>query len=222
MNCFLKSILGLFTASLFLISCSDDDSSEDNNISFDGTEYDLSQGFVLHYDDDIYDVDTLCFYELSLFSSDFEITYDEDDYPDEITGEGQAIFFEINSSTSDDIALGTYTYFNYDSYTDYNSDTSSDKATYSYSDMAGTFSYSLAYSYANTETQEFDYSEIEDGTLTISKNGDSYTLSFDLTGEDGVNVTGYYSGSLEYIDEAAYTEATSIKSAKKSFSMFQN
>jgi hypothetical protein len=71
------------------------------------------------------------------------------------------------------------------------------------------------------ETDEFDSSVITDGTLTISENGDSYTLSFDLTDEDGISITGYYSGSLNYIDYEDYLEATAIQSAKKSFSIFQ-
>jgi hypothetical protein len=205
MNYFLKATLGLFTASLFLISCnnddsSNDDSSTDNNISFDGTEYDLSQGYVLHYDDDM---DSLSFYQLTLYSSSFEITYDDDAYIDDITGEGQTLSFEINSSTSDDIALGTYTYSAHNSST------------------AGTFSYATASTYSNFETDELNSSEITDGTLTISKNGSSYTLSFDLTDEDGVSVTGYYSGLVEYIDYEDDLEATAIQSAKKSFSIFQ-
>jgi predicted heme/steroid binding protein len=185
----LKPIFVLLMACLLITSCSEDDEDTDskNFIAFDETSYDLSKGILINegeYTEDIY------LYDIELFTSDFEFTYDEDGDLDGIYGEGQALFLALFSEDADYPAIGEYTY--------------------SLSGEAGTFYYGEAYSYVNTDEYEYEYSAISSGTITVTASGNSYKISFDLTDEDGVNITGYYSGGLTYLDYSDY-EYTSIE-----------
>ena len=41
------------------------------------------------------------------------------------------------------------------------------------------------------------WASAESGTITVSKNGDDYTVSWDLTSDAGCKVTGSYTGPIE-------------------------
>ena len=43
------------------------------------------------------------------------------------------------------------------------------------------------------------WASAESGTITVSKNGDDYTVSWDLTSDAGCKVTGSYTGPIDII-----------------------
>ena len=75
-----------------------------------------------------------------------------------------------------------------------------------------TFSYLLEMTMGATSFLLIYFLSMIGGTVTIRDNGDRYKISFDLSDEDDVSVTGYYSGSIDvyYYDDLA----KSTKSAK--------
>lgn len=179
----LKPIFVLLMACILITSCSNDDDDTDvqSYIAFGETSYDLSKGIIVNYGEyteGIYE------YDMEFFTSGFEFTYDDDDNLDGISGEGQAIFFAIFSDGSEYPAVGEYTY--------------------SLTGEAGTFIYGQAYSYANTDEDEYIYSVISSGTVTVTESGNNYKISFDLKDVDGVSITGYYSESMTYMDYSDY------------------
>ncbi|MBU0766057.1 MAG: hypothetical protein KJ607_14630, partial [Bacteroidetes bacterium] len=93
---------------------------------------------------------------------------------------GSAITFNIFSSTSAEVAEGTYLY---------NPD----------DEISGTFSYSVVVINYDTQTDEADeYLYIEDGSVTFDKLGQNFVVSFSCHDETGKSVKGYFSGPLLY------------------------
>ncbi|MCG8699993.1 MAG: hypothetical protein MI922_18200 [Bacteroidales bacterium] len=195
----IKLFCALFLASTMFISCDkdDDDENEKNHFTSGGKEYTLTQGAFENYGltdtadlkHDGYNLD------LVLLSDGFTISTDSVGDMD-ITGTGQYIYFELFTSKGTEFDSREYTY--------------SESIPY----PIGTFDYSefnLNYS------EDIDDNEIEitSGKVTISKDGDMYSISIDCIDENNNAVTGFYKGTLKYYDYTVEEKSASTKSAKK-------
>ncbi|MFT5926202.1 MAG: hypothetical protein ACI9WL_000947 [Rubritalea sp.] len=164
-------VLGTFTT-----SCDNDDDAAAavpvaivNEFTYEGTSYNLSQGILEDYGDNgngSYDFD------ISLFSDDFTI----DLVNDEITGRGEAVYLDLNSDNMADLSDGTYVF-----------DINRDAFVIS---VAGIF---LDY---DIQAQNGTAVQASSGEVILTKSGDEYTISFDLSTATGDAIIGQYKGTL--------------------------
>ena len=87
-------------------------------------------------------------------------------------------------------------YLDSGSYTVVNDDTNEDYSTgdISYSDFV------IDLDCSTIENQEPNWLEISSGNVDVQRSGNTYTISWDLTGYQGEDITGAYSGTLLYCD----------------------
>lgn len=165
----------IICAVLGITGCSKD-KGEGNYFLYGGVEYPLNQGVMQFYgqltEGAGYNFD------VSIFSSG--ITYDSD--VAELKGAGQAIYFEMFSSSASLLANGDYLFDMLAS----ESGLTFDK---------GNFGTDL-----NFDAQTGTIINIISGKVTVSKSGNEYELSFRGEIQGGETVTGHYKGILSYYD----------------------
>ena len=166
----------LIVTILTIAGCKKDskDESAKNSLKVDGTEYTMSKGLLVNYGD--YNAT----YSMALYLLSSGLTVHElDGLPDSISGTGNIIVFEINTTGTDKLAPGDYTYSNL--YT------------------AGTFSYGIyMLNWNSTQNPDPDLTELKAGTVKIISSGATYELSFTGTDINDKAVSGYYKGALKY------------------------
>lgn len=169
---FSRILLFLFTASFALVSCSDDDdggeSNGTGNVTYDGANFNLSQGFITDYGEE----DGLYNYDITLLSDDFNVDFADE----EVVGTGEILYFELWTDQSSGLKNGTYVM----------SDTEIDLGM-TYAEFA------LNY---NFDADDDGFLEATDGEITVNRSGNTYTLDFDLTFENGKSLNGRYVGTL--------------------------
>ncbi len=112
--------------------------------------------------------------DLELFSGDININVAEQS----LSGTGNYLYFEMNSSGSNGLETGTYT-INQGSPENL-SITSAE--------------YAIGMNFANFDSTNFV--SIESGTVVLARSGNDYSLTFDLINEDGESLTGMYTGTI--------------------------
>jgi hypothetical protein len=184
-----KFIIAAFILSVFFMGCKKDDDSPKNHMTYNDTEYDLSQGVLENYGQ--VDRSSVYNFDLVLLSSGFVI-HDLSNEFDSLSGKGHGIVFELFTSDANKLAVGDYVY-----------DATESKS-------AGTFDYANGVLDYDMETEEGTEFEINGGKLTVVQSGDVYELNFDCTTYDGKSITGFYKGSLKY-----YSYQVGFKSPQK-------
>lgn len=166
--------------------------TSDNYIKYNNQTYQIDKGVIENWGkgdfDEGYNID------LTLFSDGLT--------PVEIggmitsaSGNGHVIYFEMFTNSSTQLDNGTYDY--------------------DWSYEAGTFDYGWILINYNGDLDDAEIDQdIEDGTVTINKSGDTYEITINCTDEDGKSVTGYYKGTLKYYD---YDYKKSTKTEKRRF-----
>lgn len=161
-----------------MVSCKKDKDKDGvaNYFKVGETQYEVSFGTLENYGTDAesyygYNLD------LTLISSGIDV----DEYGD-WTGTGKTLYFEIYSTSGTYLPGGEYTFDNT-------------------SDIYPTFTFDYANYCINWTELTHTWVNLEEGTLTVTRDGSNYTI--DLTG--GVDqysnaVTAHYSGTLEYLD----------------------
>jgi len=195
----IKLLIGLLLAGSLLASCeSDDENNESNNfLKVGDTEYDLSAGLLENYGMD--EDSTYLGYntDLTLISEGFSIEVDEDGNW-EMSGSGDAVYFEMFSSNGTTLDDHDYTF-----------------AT---TGAIGTFSYGL-YALGLDVENDGDYEDfqfITSGTVSVSTSGSEYTIEIDCYNEEGVKVTGYYKGTLQLFDwTTVEPKSATLKSSQR-------
>jgi hypothetical protein len=113
---------------------------------------------------------------------------------DDASGKGNYIYLEAYTSSTTGLADGTYTYDADETY------------------VSGTFDYGEVVVNYDIENETWDKGDIiTAGTLTVTKNGSSYTIVFSGTTSDGGNVTASYTGSLTFYDYSSGKKSDSPK-----------
>ncbi len=177
----MKPVLKFFAPFLILplmfSSCSDDESIP-NRIIIDGESFKLNKGYIAGYGIDVDDNGNQgSLYEILLTSAGITVNGDE------IGGEGQILVLTLFSGSTIELKPGTYNY-------------------------SDGFIESTLYD-AFAADADFDSGSGEayftlDGTVTISRSGNTWTIRFELEMESGggeeVDVTGSFSGPLTEIE----------------------
>jgi hypothetical protein len=179
---------------LFFYNCSDDDDNNpnphggNNVLRVGNVEYDLDAGLIENYgawDDEMVNLD------LSLFSSGINIS----NCSSGPSGSGQVLYFEMFTTNENYLDDGTYTY--------------------SVNPELGTFDYADYALNWGQDMNEDDWIECGSGSVSIERSGSNYTISWDLIDDNGIDITGNFSGVLDYCDVSE--DLQSSLSSKKRF-----
>lgn len=192
-----RKILTIILLSLIIFTgCKKDkkESTVNNYIRYDGTTYAIDKGYLENWGKWSLEGDNNL--DLTLVSNGISVVEVGGEI-DEYIGEGNAIIFYMYSTSTTRLDDGNYVY--------------DEDAT----EEAGTFEWANVVINYNIEDEEGDVDQyIVDGTVTVTKTGDVYEISFNLTDEDGKTVTGYFKGTLKYYD---YDKKKSTKTDKRRF-----
>ncbi|RKD92851.1 hypothetical protein [Mangrovibacterium diazotrophicum] len=193
----MKTIKLFFIAMLataMLAGCGDDDEGDSNPANYfkvDGKTYELKVGYLQNWgtDEGYYEGYNL---DLVLVSDGF--SFDMESY--ELTGIGDAVYFEMFTTESTGLDAGEYEYSSTEPY------------------PTGSFDYGEYYVGFDIETEDYEsYGYFTAGTVTVSKSGSTYQISFSCTTSTGKKVTGYFKGILTSLDYDLY--GTANRAAKK-------
>jgi hypothetical protein len=172
-----RPFIAVLLLTLFIAGCKKDKEETSNNqFSYNGTVFNLSQGFLENYGKsgtEGYNID------LSLLSSGFTI-HNKSGEVDSVTGMGNALYFEIFTSHADKLDVRDYIY----------------DATESGAD--GTFDYGMIGMGFNMETELGSAFQITGGKLSVTSVGSEYEITFTGTTSNNKAITGYYKGPLKY------------------------
>lgn len=182
-NFFMMAIVFLaFASSTMFVSCGDDDDDENEKTNYfmlGEMEGDLDKGHLEYYG--MWEEGEGYNFDIILVSSSIDF--------DSETGVGDFAYFELFSESATELKPGTYT-FN-ETYQAYTFD-------------EGNFG--IDFNIDSEENQ--DTGEMSNGSVEISKSGDTYTIEFSGIAS-GKTVKGHYSGTLMY-----YDWSSDMKSAK--------
>jgi hypothetical protein len=176
----MKAFTSIFGISILLCiilsGCKKDskDATKINYLKVNGTEYEISKGFLMSY----IDYGFVCNIEMNLLSSGITI-HEKLGEPDSASGIGNIIYFDIYSSSSDKLAKGSYTLNN--------------------SRQPGSFEYSEYVLNCDIGQNPYpDYTELKSGFLNVLRNGEEYELTFTGMDQNNNSISGYYKGSLKF------------------------
>jgi hypothetical protein len=156
------------------LSCSKDDLDDtgSNQFIIDGEKFLLSKAYVRDYGPTAagsFDFDVI------LTSS--SIAYD--DQAGEFNGKGHAVFIDLNSSSSNGLADGSYYYSRWrNHFTFYSGEVATD---------------------FDVDNETGNVHPISSGTVDITMDGNTLTIEFDLGRQNKTSVTGNYTGILQSI-----------------------
>jgi hypothetical protein len=195
-------IAGVFLLGLFLGGCGNDDGTEGlagdenlnkkNHFKVGNTEYELSDGSLENYGEDVYGEWHEGYnLDLLLVSKNLKITQREDGGMD-VTGSGNAIYFEFFTSEGSSLDNGDYEHGAADFF------------------PVGTYDYASYYIDVDTGEEEDNDVRISTGKITVKRDGQEYELTIDCKDEDGKAVTGYYKGTLQYFDYTSGSASSRI------------
>ncbi|MBL3656381.1 hypothetical protein [Fulvivirga sediminis] len=177
MKYFLNLSFLVVLSAIFLISCSDDDDDESNEITNSyfkvaESEYSLKGG-TLVYQENLGEINGVFFSSMSLMLHSEGIEVIET----EVQGEGFGIYLNLLSLEKGELASGEYKFGEDQGFVSQISEGE-------YEDVGGTLS-----------------GQITSGAITVEKKGDNYEITLDLVNEKGQEITGYYNGKLTYYDD---------------------
>lgn len=158
-------------AAAWLTACSDDD---DNNVSNEFTvndqKYALSAGYYDSVRMQTVGTDVYHFWNVVMASDG--ISYDDDEFQ----GTGDAVRFDLYTKQEGQLPVGTYTM----------------------SDVDNGIENASAYVGFNTESGEGTIyaDQVDDASVTIQESGDTHTITFTLTLDDGKEIKGAFKGTL--------------------------
>lgn len=191
-----RFLSGLCLVGLLLISCSIDDNNTmkanikttNNYLKVGNVKYDLSAGLFENYGVD-YNNKLYHGYstDLMLYSKDLSLQKNEKGFF-MFAGKGNAIHFEMFSTSGKEFDNQEYVF--------------SSHAPYQVNTFGNaTYILNLDFDFKRFYTIETkDKSEIVDGKVSVAKVGDKYSITIDCVCDNGLKVTGKYTGTLPYID----------------------
>lgn len=156
-------------------SCKDDEKPVGGSFTYNGEKVTLKKGFYADWGSDQIGDDFYYYWTLTLTTQD--LAFDEEE--EEMTGEGDLIYlglygFNIGES---ELPVGTF---------EYDANEGENELDYAL----------ILLGYGGSQ---FEYTDdVKAGVVTISKSGDSYTITFTLTLETDEVVSGKYQGKLSY------------------------
>ncbi|MFN3841270.1 MAG: hypothetical protein ACK4RF_11250 [Cyclobacteriaceae bacterium] len=177
----MKALLTYFASLLlfaFVLSSCGDDEKVPNRIIIDGTSIKLTKGYIAGYGIEVDDNgDQGSLYDILLTSSGVTVTGND------LGGEGQILVLTLFSGSTIELKPGTYNY----------SDGFIESTLYDAFAADGNFDTSIGTGYYAI-----------DGSVTISRSGNTWTIKFELQMEDDegndVIIKGSFSGQLTEVD----------------------
>lgn len=175
-------LIALFALTLNLVtfSCNKDDdggndsnSSSENNMTIDGTEFEVETAILVESginEDGSYD------WDVTLLSDGFEI----DAANSTITGTGAALYLDLNTNSETGLVPGTYTFAN-------------ERAEFTWKFAEGITNF-------NFETENGEYFDAVSGTVVITGSGNNQVIVANLEDQNGNTITGSYKGNLQMIE----------------------
>ena len=183
----LKNTFFAILAVVAISSCSSDDDSGSNQVRFgtgngqvtvNGNNFDLDKGVILNYGENL-GQNTFNF-DIELYSGD--LTLNQTTGPQ---GIGNYLYLELHSDQSSNLKNGTYTY-------------GFDSVDLSLTDAE----LEVNYDFETGDSDEFY--NVTDGTVELSRSGNTYTLNFDLEVNGSQSLTGSYVGTLGAVDATGF------------------
>ena len=176
----IKLFLGVLLAVAVFAGCGKNDNDEEsdpmNYFKVDGKTYELKVGYLQNWgtDEGYYEGYNQ---DLVLVSDGF--SFDMESY--ELTGIGDAVYFEMYTSQSDGLETGEYEYSSEEPY------------------PTASFDYGEYYIGFNIETEDYESTGFfTSGTVTVSKSGSTYQISFSCTTSTGKNSNRLFQ---RYVDQ---------------------
>jgi hypothetical protein len=173
-----KPLVAILLLILFIAGCKKDKKETVNNqVTYNGTEFILSQGFLENYGKSAADEGNNI--DLTLLSSSFTI-HEKNGEVDSVSGTGDALYFEIFTSFPDKLDVRDYTFDGTETF------------------AAGTFDYGMIGMGFNMETELGLAFQITGGKVSVTNVGSNYEITINCTVSNGKTITGYYKGPLKY------------------------
>jgi hypothetical protein len=167
-----KLMIAAIALSTLFVACKKEDKVElKNSFTFQSNTFDISKGFISNYGKS--GAFNATNFDIYLTTSAITNTGGT------VTGTGDAIYLDFNSSSATELASGTYTF---DDLRDMN-----------------TFSNAVVYINYNFTTftgGEYILDDNSTGTIKVTKTGTTYEITYSFTVDNGKKVEGYYKGSL--------------------------
>lgn len=181
-----------FVPLLFLListvpSCDkEEDNLEQNTFEAGDTEFTLSSGLLENYGKDevpsLWDHDG---YNIDLFLITESLTIVNDNGDALLNGTGSVVYFEMFSAIASGLEAGEYVF----------DDTSPFPV--------GTFDDGGYYIDWSTDAPNSGWIDITEGTVNVTKDGETYEIRMNGKDEMGNEVRGHYLGTLEYFNNVA-------------------
>ncbi|MCE6990358.1 hypothetical protein [Dyadobacter sp. CY323] len=182
MKVFTNYLSAILLMSVLLIGCKDDkEVVPKSTISYDGSDYDLSNAVLLDYGR--YPPHEGSYQELFLSSPDVVIR-EKAGKIDSVYGTGHAIFFRLFTAGIGELAEGEYTF-------DFSNGPFE----------SGSFVYSYAVFNANFVLRNQVAHVMIAGTVTVKKEKTDYRITFDCVEDTGKHINGFFKGPLKVYDE---------------------
>jgi len=184
-------ILALISISIVFAGCKKDEENDapKNQMTIDGTEYELSQGVIENYG--VWQSSEGYNFDVTLLTSGITI-HVVNDIIDSLSGIGSGVVFELYSYDSTNLASEIY---------DLDKDGNGTPGTFTYGSVAIDY---------NVGTQQGTEKEFTEGILNVARDGENFQLSFECKTEDGTTVTGYYDGVLQAFDYSDFKPSKGI------------
>lgn len=178
----MKNIFFLIALGIFLTNCSkDENESNSNGFVYNGNHYETPKGFL--EEREIIESNDGRRYITYFVSNSVE--WNNGDFS--FNGNFNAIVFWIISSSTSELASGTYEFDFFD--------LNDDASVY----FPGTIAQLNVNPNATVESDELEVGENTTGTVSISKSSGNYKIKYSFTLENGKSVTGEFEGSLQNI-----------------------
>lgn len=187
MKTFISAFITILMLCIIATGCKKDSKKEEiktNYLKVDGTEYDISQGFLKTISDNSSPDSAAWRIELFLLSSD--ISYREYETP--FSGIGHIIFFNLYSSTNNKIAIGDYDYNNSKNVGSF--DSAVYRLNWDIIKQPGNQGIQMSYGTVKVIKSE------SASPYELSNSGKEYELSFSGTDANNKAISGYYKGRL--------------------------
>lgn len=176
-------------------SGTDSDSKSDNNFEYDGKTYALEAGVIFDYG-----VESEGFRNYDFILTEKVEDFDElNESEEEELNSDYFVYFWLESLGESSFTGGT---FNFDD---------SEEA-----ETSHLYSSELTFLSGNEE----EYFEAISGKVNVSIDGDTYTLDFDITLDNGKKMVGKFSYDFQIFDESSLEKSATSDSEKKSWRSF--
>ncbi len=184
-----------FFSSILIVAChKDDKKTTKNHFKVADKIISLSAGSIENWGMDTDTTDNWEYegynMDLAFFSTGLTLKTNQYGYL-YLTGTGQILYFEILTTNGQGLDVGEYVY-----------DPVADPS------ATGTFDYSDYTLLWKDNNNQDEWTDIVSGKITVNKNGDNYELTITCKDYDGLDVTGYFKGPLQYYNYEILKKST--------------